>query len=140
MTIDLETEQKEMESLVAAMRALNRDAYFDQDILKRIYQARMVMELESIDPLIWHDEGIGITVSDVLHDAIVELKRLMPSVGVKESILEQAHWIAAPMKDEQFSTVVKRAEEAITLLKAREDALRVNLKIAADTIKKLQDD
>lgn len=74
--MDLEAERKELEALVAEMRALDRNAYFDQDILIRISQARVVMELEDIDPLIWRDKGVGITLNDVFCDAVMEIKRL----------------------------------------------------------------
>ena len=74
--MDLEAERKELEALVAEMRALDLNAYFDQDILIRISQARVVMELEDIDPLIWRDKGVGITLNDVFCDAVMEIKRL----------------------------------------------------------------
>ncbi len=71
-------------------------------------------------------------------------KDLMGYLKMAESddILEQAHWVAAPMKDvgtcEQFHEVVKRAKKVIELFKAREAALRQNFDLAKDTIKKLE--
>jgi hypothetical protein len=75
-SMDLEAEEKEMARLVAEMRSLNRDSYYDQDIIDRIDQARMVLELEKVDPRVWSDDGTGISVSDVLCDTSFEIRRL----------------------------------------------------------------
>lgn len=147
--IDLDVERKDSEEVIAKMRQLDRESYFEQDIIERIDQVRIIMELENIDPLIWRDEGVGITLSDVLYDAKFEIRRLRPDIDTAGDIGEQGHWIAAPMNkitnqdtEEQrfiiFHEIVDRAEKVITLLKAREQALRTNLDIASEYIKDLE--
>jgi hypothetical protein len=74
--MDLEAENREMARLVAEMRSKDRDAYFEQDIIDRIDQARMVLELEGVDLLVWRDDRVGICVSDVFCDALFEIRRL----------------------------------------------------------------
>jgi hypothetical protein len=55
---------------------LSRDEYFDQDIIERIFQATWVIEIEKADPPIWRDGCLGISILDVLHDSVVEIRRL----------------------------------------------------------------
>jgi hypothetical protein len=55
---------------------LTRDEYFAQDILVRIDRARAMLEDARADPIVFEDDGIDITVADVLHDAYIEIKRL----------------------------------------------------------------
>jgi hypothetical protein len=55
---------------------MTRDEYFAQDILVRIDQAWIALEEAKSDPIVFQDDGIGITVADVLHDAYIEIKRL----------------------------------------------------------------
>jgi hypothetical protein len=74
--MDIESEEQELARLIAEMRALDRDAYYDQDIVDRIDQARIVLELDRVDPLVWSDDGIGVDVSDVFCDASFEIRRL----------------------------------------------------------------
>jgi hypothetical protein len=75
-TPSYEAEDAHLHALVWAMRQLSRDEYFNQDIIDRLHQAQRVMEIEKTDPLIWHDKGIGLSLSDVINDAIFEIKQL----------------------------------------------------------------
>ena len=61
-------------------------------------------------------------------------------MNINDDEAELAHWIAAPMKSvgtiEQFHDVVARAEKVIKLLREREAAARLNMKIAQGELKK----
>jgi hypothetical protein len=65
-------------------KPMTRDEYFAQDIIARLEYAvsTLVGDIEPPseggyrDPLVFLDSGIGINVSDVIHDAIIEIKRL----------------------------------------------------------------
>lgn len=74
-------EEKALADAVAAVNALTRQQYLGQDILVQIGQAQDALDYAKQDPLVWHDEGIGLSVSDVLHDAIVEIKRLRGEIA-----------------------------------------------------------
>jgi hypothetical protein len=64
---------------------MTRDEYFVQDILTRLDQARQALETAETDPLVFWDDGIGLTVSDVLNDAYIAIKRLrsVPARGAQ---------------------------------------------------------
>lgn len=63
---------------------MTREEYFAQDIIDRLYYAYHTLQRDiepppeggEIDPLVFFDGGIGIQVSDVIHDAVMEIKRL----------------------------------------------------------------
>jgi hypothetical protein len=69
-------EEAHIAATLWSLNQISREEYFAQDILTRIDQARMAMTHANVDPLVWRDGGIGISVMDVIHDAIVEIKRL----------------------------------------------------------------
>jgi hypothetical protein len=54
---------------------MTRDEYFAQDILDRINQAKLALE-DAIDPIVFRDDGIGISVADVLTDAYIAIRKL----------------------------------------------------------------
>jgi hypothetical protein len=55
---------------------VTRDEYFRQDIIERLQQAQHALDRTGVDPVVFDDGDMVLGVDDVLHDAIVAIRRL----------------------------------------------------------------
>ncbi len=77
-----------------------REDYFNQDIINRLKGAiSEIVNEHGPDPhdvIVFQDGGIGIHISDVMHDAIVEIKRNRKFI---EEYIEKTHEIINEISD-----------------------------------------
>jgi hypothetical protein len=57
--------------------------YFAQDIILRLGEAAEALLDAGCDPTMFSDDRVGISVTDVMNDAIVAIKRLRGDLGPK---------------------------------------------------------
>jgi hypothetical protein len=55
---------------------VTRDEYFRQDIIERLQQVQHALDRTGVDPVVFEDGDMVLGVDDVLHDAIVAIRRL----------------------------------------------------------------
>lgn len=82
-------------ALIWALNQFSRAEYFAQDILERITQAEMALDLAGQDPDVWGDDSTGMSVRDVLHDAYVAITRLRDPNSTKPGT-NQELFLGAP--------------------------------------------
>jgi hypothetical protein len=110
------TEEDEIAVAVAQVMAFNREQYFAQDILRRIDQARTALEHAKQNPLVWHNDGVGITVTDVLQDAYVEIIRLRGPRGPTREEREKAREARRNAQQEKLKAYKEQGEKHVRMV------------------------